>query len=225
MCGRFTHRRSWAELMEVLRGFLRGPFRVDDGAPEPRASYNVKPTQQVAMLIGGDEPLVTSARWWFVPHWFRDGVEAWKQTTFNARIETAAEKPAFRAAWAHGRCAIPCDGYYEWTGPKGAREPWFITARTNAPVLFFAGLASRLADGTRTCAILTRPALPEIVHLHDRMPVLLGEETLLPWLGGAIDTAAAKARLGTQWQGRMDFHRVAPIGRDSEGPALIAPLA
>jgi len=81
-----------------------------------------------------------AARWWFVPHWHRGPAADWKATTFNTKIETAHEKPSFRTAWERGRCIIPASGYYEWTGAKGQKTPWFISPQTNLPVFFFAGL-------------------------------------------------------------------------------------
>ncbi len=224
MCGRFTAQLSWAELITILRGFLDGPVREDAEASEPSASFNVKPTQPVTMLANDDGALMTSARWWFVPHWFKGDVSEWKQTTFNARIETASEKPTFRAAWAHDRCAIPATGYFEWAGPKTNRVPWHITVTSNTPALFFAGLASRLRDGTRTCTILTRPALSQIEHLHDRVPVILTGDQITPWIEGEIGTLEAQNTLGTGWDGRFRFHRVAPLKRGSNGPNVIEPV-
>ena len=225
MCGRFTAQHSWAELVGILRGFLQGPFRVDEDAQEPSSSFNVKPTQRVTMLAGGDEPILTAARWWFVPHWYKGTVSEWKQTTFNARIETAAELPTFRAAWSRERCAIPASGYFEWTGDKKNRLPWFITLETNSPAIFFAGLNSKLRDGTRTCTILTRSALPQIAHLHDRVPVILTPDQIGPWIDGEIGTNEARDTLGTGWDGRFKFHRVEPLKRDSDGPEVIEPIA
>lgn len=225
MCGRFAAGHlTWAQMMEIMGGFLHGPFRADDAAPAPAPGYNIKPTQNVAVLTGKDELLLTTARWWFVPHWHRGVVSDWKQTTFNARIETADQKPTFRTAWASHRCAIPAIGYFEWTGPKTARQPWFITVETNAPLFYFAGLASHLNDGTRTCTILTRPALPQIAHLHHRIPVILAADQIEPWLSGDIGTMEAKDTLGTGWDGRFKFYPVAPMKRDSDGPEVIEPL-
>lgn len=70
----------------------------------------------------------------------------WKATTFNARIEEARDKPAFRAVWRRGRCLILVGGFYEWTGPKGDRRPNLILPAGNEETLFFAGLASRWRD-------------------------------------------------------------------------------
>jgi len=225
MCGRFSAPSlTAAQMMEIMEGFLRGPFRVDAEAPPAAGGYNIKPTQQISVLGGMEVPVLTTARWWFVPHWFDGRAEDWTQTTFNARIESAAEKPAFRAAWAKGRCIIPALGYFEWTGPKGDRKPWFISVETNLPVIFMAGLASRLRDGTRTCAVLTRPAAPQIAGLHDRMPVIVPPEEIEDWITGRMGTEAAQERLGTGYDGRFRFHRVAPLTRDADGPEVIEPV-
>ncbi|MGL4279589.1 MAG: SOS response-associated peptidase [Albidovulum sp.] len=221
MCGRFTSGKTQAELLAVIEGFLEGPFRVDDAAPEARPSWNIKPTEQVRILgMRGGEGVLTTARWWFVPHWHKGAAGDWKATTFNAKIETAGDLPTFRTAWASGRCLIPATGYFEWTGTKGAKQPWFVRVRTNQPLFWFAGLASRLTDGLRTCTILTRPALPEIADLHPRMPVILAGDEAKGWLaGGAVDPAT----LGSDWQGRIDRHRVRRFGIPDDGPELNEP--
>ena len=161
MCGRFIlGESSWAEYHESL-SILR---------PEPaKVSYNIRPTQSAPIAYYGENGLLASnARSWFVPHWHKGEVKDWKATTFNAKIETAHEKPAFRTAWKTGRCLIPASGYYEWTGEKGKKQPWFIGIETNAPVFYFAGLRSKLADDSETCTILTRASAPQIDHLHAR---------------------------------------------------------
>ena len=86
--------------------------------------------------------------------------------------------------------------------------------------MYFAGLHSRLSSGLNTCTILTRPALHQIEHIHARSPVILTNENLVPWMSGEIDHDEAQ-NLGKEWDGRMRFHKVAPIGRDDDGPELI----
>lgn len=192
--------------------------------PDLPPRWNIKPTQPVNIAYLKDSTIIgTVARWWFVPHWHRKPVEAWKATTFNAKIETAHEKPTFRTAWASARCVVPAVGYYEWTGPKAKRQPWFIGVNSNQPTVFFAGLHSRLEDGGHTCTILTRPALPQLTDLHPRSPVILTGDEIGPWVSGEIGAQEAIDRLGTGWDGQFRFHRVARIGRDDDGPDLIEP--
>lgn len=179
--------------------------------PFPRR-YNVKPTQEVVILAKTPlEPML--ARWWLVPSWHRGGLKDWKATTFNARIEEAKDKPAFRAVWRHGRCLIPAAGYYEWTGERGAKQPHFIHPAGNDETLFFAGLASRW-DGLLTCTILTRAANDTTADLHPRMPAILDPEERDAWLSGSDDLLIGAGA-------RLRHHPVAPFGLHDDGPVLI----
>ncbi|WP_299735335.1 SOS response-associated peptidase [uncultured Roseobacter sp.] len=226
MCGRLVGGNlTQAEMLAIIENFVYGKTSIDEDARQPATGWNIKPTQSVSMIRQKDEGyLLTTARWWFVPHWFKHDVKDWKQTTFNARIETAAEKPTFRTAWNHARCAIPAIGYYEWTGPKNDRRPNYITIQTNVPMLFFAGLHSTLPDGTNTCTLLTREPSKQIAHIHNRMPVLMTQDELNGWIRGEITTTVAKNSLGMGWEGRFKYHEVNKIGRDDDGPELIEPI-
>jgi len=205
MCGRFIDpnlRGTDGELSELKIN------------PIPRR-FNVKPTEDV--LILAKTPLEGMyARWWLVPSWHKGELNDWKATTFNARIEEAAEKPTFRAVWKYGRCLIPSGGYYEWSGPKGARRPNVILPAGNEEVLWFAGLASRWRD-LLTCTILTRAATEEMAALHPRMPVILNAAEREAWLGGD-----AGGSLGEQVT--LRHYPVAPFGIADDGPDLIEPI-
>lgn len=225
MCGRFVAAEglTWAQIYAIQRGFLAagGALKIDD-APAAAQGFNIKPTQQVAIAFAqGNDLVASSARWWFVPHWHKGDVVDWKATTFNAKIETAAEKPTFREAWKTGRCLIPARGYYEWTGRKGDKQPWFIAPLSNEPAFFFAGLASTLGNGLRTCTLLTRPAAPEIAHIHSRMPVMLRDDQVGPWLRHETGDDAARDSLGTGRNFRA--HMVRRFGLHDDGPELIEP--
>ncbi|MFT4177836.1 MAG: SOS response-associated peptidase [Luteolibacter sp.] len=205
-CGRFIDpnlRGTDAELSDIKIN------------PIPRR-FNVKPTNDV--LILGKQPLEAMvARWWLVPSWF-DGAEAkdWKATTFNARIEEAKDKPAYRAVWRRGRCMIPAGGFYEWTGPKGHRQPNVILSAGNEETLFFAGLASRWRD-LLTCTILTRAANDSMAGIHDRMPVILNAEERDAWLGGSDDLDLGAGA-------RLRHYPVRAFGIVGERPDMILPM-
>ncbi|WP_323783717.1 SOS response-associated peptidase [Thalassovita sp.] len=225
MCGRFVAAEgmTWAQLFAIQRGFLDagGQLRSED-APDPAQGYNIKPTQQVAIAFAeGTDLVASSAHWWFVPYWHRGDVRDWKATTFNAKIETAAEKPTFRDAWRHGRCLIPARGYYEWTGQKGHKQPWFIAPLSNEPAFFFAGLMSKLSSELRSCTLLTRPADTEIAHIHDRMPVILRDDQVVPWLKAEVSDDEVRDSFGTGWNFRA--HKVRRFGSADDGPDLIEP--
>jgi len=225
MCGRFIlGDYTWAEWFKIVDDFVNydGPVKRDEPV---NPSFNIKPTQQVNIAYVEHNELITStARWWFVPHWHKGDVKDWKATTFNAKIETAFEKPTFRTAWKSNRCLIPATGYYEWTGEKSNKQPWYINLEQNIPVFFFAGVYSTLGDGRQTCTILTRAAEPEIVDLHPRMPVILSAEQTSRWLTNEDNDTQIIHDYGLGWTNRFLRTRVRPFGIKDDGPELIEPF-
>ncbi len=215
---------TWAELYALENWIVNGvpiPTKRDPEAKDVSMSWNVKPTQMLDIAFLHDARLIsTTARWSLIPHWFRGDLKEWKLNTINAKVETADQKGTYRAAWKHGRCVVPAGFYYEWTGPRGAKQPWLIKTETNDPCMYLAGLYTRLSSGLHTCTILTRPALSQIEHIHARSPVILSSDNMIPWMSGEIGHEDAQA-LGTEWDGRMHYHKVAPITRDDDGPELI----
>lgn len=158
------------------------------------------------------------ARWGLVPRFFRKPLKEWRASTFNARIETAAMAASFRASWKDRRCLVPAIGGYEWTGPKGARVPYFFRIETNAPGLCFAGLWDRShpdGEALNSFTILTTEPNAVAADYHDRMPVVLAEEGYESWLRGENDTSQ---QVGAE---HLKVHRVAPLKGD--GPELIEP--
>ena len=152
---------------------------VDDFPPR----YNIAPTQPV--LIARPDPKgareLRLVRWGLVPSWVKDPREF--TTLINARAETASDKPSFRGAMRHRRCLVPADGFYEWTGARGSKQPHFI--RLNDSRLFaFAGLSETWlgADGSEieTMAILTTGANGDMARIHDRMPVIIESPRFWP---------------------------------------------
>lgn len=214
MCGRYVlGDGSWAEYHEMLS-------IIQPAQTKPR--FNIAPTQTAPICyVDGDTITYADARWWFVPHWHKGEAKNWKATTFNAKIETAFEKPTFRTAWKSGRCIVPASGYYEWTGAKGHKQPWYISVNQNIPVFFFAGLYARSPEGALSYAILTRDAEPEIAELHNRMPVILQSDQLAPWVFNNVEDKTAITEYGQGWHGQFRYHTVLPFGIRDEGPELI----
>ena len=123
-------------------------------------------------------------RWGLVPSWAKRPDTGMKM--INARLETVAERPAYRRAFERFRCLIVADGFYEWQPqPSGPKQPFHITRGDGAPFAF-AGLWSIWygEDGAklRTCTILTTAANSAIASLHDRMPVILAPGAETAWL-------------------------------------------
>lgn len=127
-----------------------------------------------------------------IPHWSRDGRNF--RHCYNARSETAAEKPSFRQAWARGHwCAVPADAFYEPCYESGRAVRWRLSTVREAPLLI-AGLWDRwrAPDGRSVLSftLLTRnaDAHPLMGRFHrpedeKRSVVLIDPQELQPWLG------------------------------------------
>lgn len=162
-------------------------FRTRNPLPNMAPSWNVAPTQP-AMVVRrhptvGDRHL-DLLRWGLVPHFTKDLKTARKP--INARSETAGTSGMFRSALASRRCLVPADAFYEWLAMQDGKQPYAIARRDGVP-LAFAGIWEgwRAPDGEtlRTFAILTTAANATMRQLHERMPVILEEETWPVWLG------------------------------------------
>lgn len=189
MCGRFAMTLP-PEAMRRLYGYAETP-----NFP-PR--YNIAPAQPIAVVIADLDGArhFRLVRWGLIPAWSKDGSTA--SLLFNARAETAADKPSFRGAMRHRRCLVPADGFYEWRRQGKDRQPFFVRRRDRAP-LAFAGLWETWmgADGSEidTGAILTTTPNALMARLHDRMPVILAADDWAAWLDNAGHRPAEVAAL------------------------------
>lgn len=163
---------------------VRETFGYADAAEFP-PRYNISPTQPVAIVrrdLAGERELAL-VRWGLIPSWAKDPSKL--STFINARSETAAEKPSFRASMRHRRCIVPADAFYEWTGKPGSKQPHMIRLRSGQ-TMGFAGLWEHWLgpDGSEieTMAILTVRANAEMVSIHDRMPAILDPDDYDVWL-------------------------------------------
>ena len=136
MCGRYAAAKDVASLVEEFE-VVRPP---DENLP---ADYNVAPSKPVYMVVDretddGVQRQLRIAKWGLIPSWAKDPKIG--NRMINARIETAAEKPAFRRAWAKRRCLLPADGYYEWYAGEGVPKQPFYIHRPDGEPYAFAGL-------------------------------------------------------------------------------------
>lgn len=181
MCGRFSLTVDPADLQEAFG--LESPPPADLG---PR--YNVAPTQGVAAIPNAAPRHVELFRWGLVPGWAKD--PAIGNSLINARSETAAEKPAFRAAFKRRRCLILADGFYEWrregAGAKARKTPMYIQMKDGRPFAFAGLWEAWQAPGDegwlKTCTILTTTPNALMAPIHDRMPVILPAPAWEAWL-------------------------------------------
>ena len=140
MCGRFTRDFTW----EQVRAFSQ-PLPLVTPAQDPIPNYNRAPTQEGWAIVQADSGgIALPMRWGLLPPWARDTRLAF--STINARLESVADKPAFRGAWKQRRALIPASGYYEWPVIDGRKRPHFIRL-DGAPVLMFGGVWESRPDG------------------------------------------------------------------------------
>ncbi|MGG6241904.1 SOS response-associated peptidase [Nodosilinea sp. AN01ver1] len=180
MCGRFSLNQTGEDLAAAFH--LKA-------VPPVAPRYNVAPTQPVATVVATPEqpePHFHLLQWGLVPSWAKDA--AIGSRMINARAETVAEKPSFRAAFKRRRCLILADGFYEWQrqGDGQPKQPHYIFLKDHQPFAF-AGLWEHWHDPVsggelQTCTILTTDPNELMEPIHNRMPVILPAEDYATWL-------------------------------------------
>lgn len=178
MCGRFTLRTAPEVVAEQ--------FALCD-VPRFAPRFNIAPTQPALVVRMDQNRRCDAMRWGLIPSWARDASIGAR--LINARSETAAEKPAFRAALRRRRCLVPADGFYEWRREGRSRRPYFIHRRDDRPFAL-AGLWESWEGPDHapleSFTILTTEPNELIAPLHDRMPVILAAEAYDTWLDPTI---------------------------------------
>ena len=204
MCGRFTLSTSPTE--------IANHFDLDE-TPELKARFNVAPGQSIATVSVASEArrsVLSLRRWGLVPSWAKDPKIG--NRLINARSETAAEKPSFRTALRRRRCLVPADGFYEWAGAKGSKQPFLIGLEGRA-LFAFAGLWERWTDpeGQRieSCTLLTTAAAENLRELHARMPVIVDPVDYAHWMDpDVVDPDLVSPVLDRNLGGALDFHPI-----------------
>ena len=223
MCGRYV---LAANLSDIAAYF--GGEAAHAGLWTWEPSWNMAPgvVAPAVALNGQGERTIVPMRWGLHPHWRKEMPQTTKngRPLFNARTETAFEKPSFRTPWKRRRALIPMHGWYEWEGVTSPKTPHFIHPQ-DGELSAFAGLWDqwRVGEGITLLSftLLTTPAIGPVKHLHHRMPVRLPSEQWQNWL----DADVKPERTITHMLGSDDlkFHEVSKAvnsGR-SQGANLI----
>ena len=219
MCGRYASSANPDDLVSH--------FRVEEPPEEVLPpSYNVAPTDPVYVVMERHEQrLLRVVRWGLVPSWAKDPKVGAR--FINARRETVAEKPAFRAAYLRRRCLVPADGYFEWQQQGGHKQPYFLAARDRTP-LAMAGLYEVWKGPDEqllwTCTVITTEAADELGHIHDRTPLLVPPDAWDRWLDPEVEDPGQDLLVpGTP--GVLDAWPVPPaVGNvKNNGPELVEP--
>ncbi len=250
MCGRYASSRTPEDLAEEFD--IQTPE-----VPRLEPDWNVAPTKEVYAVVerppahdedarddADDEPTrqLRVVRWGLVPFWAKDPKIG--NRMINARMETVAEKPAYRRAFERRRAILPADGFYEWypsqqLTQKGTprKQPYFIRP-TDGGVLAMAGLYEIWRDPTRahddparflwTCTVITTTAEDAVGRIHDRMPLMLAAEKYAAWLDpGITDREELLDLLEPALPGRLEAFPVSARVSNvrNNGPELVEPIA
>lgn len=221
MCGRYSLTTPTEAMRQVL---------LFDNLPNLEPRYNIAPTQSAPVVrldqaAGGR--VLSLLRWGLVPSWAKEiGIGA---RMINARAETVAEKPSFRAAFRARRCLVAADGFYEWQNTATGKQPWRICLADRRPFAF-AGLWERWRgpDGeVETFTIITTEAGPGIRAIHPRMPVILAPTDHAAWLAPATPPGTLKPMLAPYPDDRLTSYQIDDrIGNvRNDDPGLIEPQA
>ncbi|SEL64781.1 Putative SOS response-associated peptidase YedK [Stigmatella aurantiaca] len=177
MCGRVTLQTP---AVDLAREFALLGIR----ASIERPRYNLAPTQLMAVVPNDGQRMLDAYRWGLIPSWAKDAAIGNK--LINARCETVAEKPSFRAAFKRRRCLALIDGWFEWRQTAKPKTPFHFRRKDGRP-LALAGLweewtSPETGEVVRTCTLLTTGPNALMAPIHDRMPVLLTPEGQEVWL-------------------------------------------
>lgn len=221
MCGRYTQTQSGEAIAAAFQ-------LADVPAPPPR--YNVAPTQPVSAIAQpGPTRQFRIFQWGLVPSWSKDPTIG--NRMFNARAETVAEKPSFRAPFKRRRCLILADGFYEWLRDGKKKQPIYIQMIDQA-LFGLAGIweAWSGADGSylETCTILTTEPNELMAPIHNRMPVIIHPEDYALWLAPEVQTKAPLMHLLRPYEAEaMQAYPVSTFVNNArnESPECIEPLA
>jgi putative SOS response-associated peptidase YedK len=214
MCGRFAF-YSPSEATAAL-------FGVSGGVPV-EARYNIAPTQYIAAIRDAEDEgrELVMLRWGLIPFWAKD--PSIGNRMINARAETVAEKPSYRAAYRRRRCLVLADGFYEWHREGSIKTPYYISAADGEPFAFAAlweNWNNKDSDETiQSTTLITTEANDFMTSLHHRMPVVLRPDTADRWLAGDNDSIEHAISHGPELRAWAVDRRV--NNARNEGPDLI----
>jgi putative SOS response-associated peptidase YedK len=225
MCGRFA--------ITSPPEAVRAQFRYAE-QPNFPPRYNIAPTQPIPIVTARRDPTGVArhfllARWGFLPGFVKDPKDF--PLIINARAETLATKPSFRAALRRRRCLVPADAWYEWRASgRGPKTPYLLRRRGGG-LMAFAGLWETFADPSGgeidTACIITTNANGATIAIHDRMPAVLEPEHYDAWIDPDETIPPPLSLLRPADEEAIEFYAIAPLvnrvandGPDIQAPAL-----
>ncbi|MCB9437870.1 MAG: SOS response-associated peptidase [Anaerolineales bacterium] len=225
MCGRYTQTVTDPQL-------LAQTFHLENTPSGLAPRYNIAPSQSVATIVKDEanRNRLAMMRWGLIPSWAKDATVG--NRMINARAETLAEKPSFRAAFRSRRCLVVADGFYEWkTNDDGSKTPIYIRLKDGS-IFGMAGLWEQWKDPATgelitSCTIITTDPNELIKPLHHRMAVIMPQADYEQWLDPRqTDTQQLEPLLRPYTAAEMTAYPVSTRVNNAkyDGPDLIDPL-
>ena len=167
MCGRYTVAKD----QETLSLYFGAEF-----SKTHLPIFNASPGQHLPVILDVEPHKIQPVFWGITT----DLQHQPRRMLINARSETVDQRPTFRDAFRQRRCLVIADGFYEWQATGLGKQPYRIVLNANEPFAF-AGIWHE-CQGKPAYVILTTEANTVTRPIHDRMPVILERDKLVPWL-------------------------------------------
>ncbi|HTT99226.1 MAG TPA: SOS response-associated peptidase [Rhizomicrobium sp.] len=177
MCGKFTQRNEWRELVrldEIARANV-----------SPAGIETITPirTAQVIALDGNGARKAVPMRWGLIPPHAGNARDA--KPHIHARAETIDTKPTFRESFLQRRGLIVVSTFNEGE-EVGSKTVQYVCTPKDGRHIAIAVIWDRWRDGgpsLLTFAMVTTPPCEIIGTITDRMPALLEDSDWPKWLG------------------------------------------
>ncbi len=225
MCGRFTLSTPPETLAQL--------FELPE-VPTLKPHFNIAPTESIATVRQPDadsERELALLHWGLIPFWAKDRSGSAKM--INARAETVATSPAFRAAFRQRRCLVLADGFYEWQRKEHekGKQPFYLRMKDESPFAF-AGLWEHWkgpeGEVIESCTLITTVPNDLVRPVHNRMPVILPPELYGLWLDPEMhEVKQLQSLLQPYPQEAMEAYPVSTMVNmvRNDDPQLIEPVA
>jgi len=208
MCGRFAQPEPTEKIVKA--------FNINQVKMKAKPSYNIAPSQKISVVIYDHNKEIRklgNMQWGLIPFWADDKSIANKM--INARSETVEKKPAFKGSFKRKRCLIVALGFYEWQKKDDKKYPFFIYLKERK-LFGFAGIydtwKSDQDEKINSCSILTTTANKSIKNIHNRMPVIIEQDSEERWLdNSSYNEEQLKELLQPYDSSKISYHRVSKV--------------
>ena len=206
MCGRKTLTKDIQSIIEEMA------IESWDDSELYQLNYNIAPTQTSPVIVDKMGRHAMIMKWGLIPNWATDASIGSK--LINARAETLLEKPSFQHLVPTQRCVVLADGYYEWKRSNSRAIPYYI-CHPEKKILPMAGLwdiwKNISGENLFSYTIITTMSNSDLKEIHHRMPVILDNKNIDPWIKVHNISVANAMSLLEPYKNELKFHQVSTL--------------